>query len=260
MILRSALVLTGALCLLPLAPGATLPAAAQDGLVVHQGSVGIGTASPSEKLHVLENANTNTLIVAENPNGGSAAAGILRARSNSATVNFQAHGDGRTLSRFGEVLASWAEFLQVTGNGLIVGTYGNTPLILGTNSNNVLEITPGGAILHRGSTLHADYVFDADYDLPTIDEQAEHMFSQKHLPAIGPARVTDDGREVVELGSDRQGIVEELEKAHIYIAQLHERLKEKETEVERLQGVEDEMGALSSRLEAIEAALAANDR
>jgi hypothetical protein len=257
MIVRRTLILAGALCLFQFAPGIAPPAAAQDALVVEQGNVGVGTATPSEKLHVRENANTNTLIVAENVSGGATAAGVLRARSNSATVNFQAHGNGRSLSRFGEVLGSWAEFLQVNGNGLIIGTYGSTPLILGTNSNNVLEITPGGSILHRGGTIHADYVFEPGYELPSIDEQAEHMFAQKHLPAIGPARVGEDGQEVIELGSDRRGIVEELEKAHIYIAQLNERLKEKEAEVERLQGVETEMEELSSRLEAIEAALAA---
>jgi hypothetical protein len=211
------------------------PGAPNNALVVDtDGQVGVGLLSPTEMIHVQESANVNTLIVAENTSDGTAAAGVLRARSNAATVNFQAHGNGRTLSRFGEPLAGWAEFLQVNGNGLIIGTFGDTPLILGTARNNVLEITPGGSLLHRGATIHADYVFEPGYELPSIGEQTDYMWSNKHLPAIGAARVGDDGREVVELGSDRQAIVEELEKAHIYIGQLHERLERMERTIEEL--------------------------
>lgn len=110
------------------------------------GRIGIGTATPAERLHVLESSDANTLITSENANAGLNAAGALRAKSDSAIVNFQAHGSGRTLSRFGQPLASWAEFLQVTGNGLIIGTIADKPLILGTNNTNRLHIAPNGSI------------------------------------------------------------------------------------------------------------------
>ncbi len=46
------------------------------------------------------------------------------------------------------------------------------------------------------------------------------MWANKHLAAI-PAAVTDrNGLEVIEMGAHQRGIVEELEKAHIYIEQL----------------------------------------
>jgi hypothetical protein len=128
-------------------PFRIMASAPSDSLVVaSDGRVGMGTASPTEKLHVFENANANTLITVENPNTGLSAAGALRAKSDSATVNFQAHGSGRTLSRFGQPLASWAELLEVTGNGLIVGTLADKPLILGTNSVNRLHITASGNV------------------------------------------------------------------------------------------------------------------
>ncbi|HWM92934.1 MAG TPA: tail fiber domain-containing protein [Thermoanaerobaculia bacterium] len=114
--------------------------------VATTGRVGLGTATPAERLHVLENANANTIITAENPNTGLSALGALRARSDTATVNFQAHGSGRTIARFGQTLASWAEFLQVSGNGLIIGTVVDKPLILGTNSANRVHIAADGNI------------------------------------------------------------------------------------------------------------------
>ncbi len=114
--------------------------------VTSGGNLGIGTASPTDKLHLFENVNVNTLLTIENPNTGLSAAGVLRTKSDSATMNFQSHGSGRTISRFGQSLASWGEFLQVTGNGLIIGTLADKPLILGTNSANRLHITSGGNV------------------------------------------------------------------------------------------------------------------
>lgn len=115
------------------------------------GKVGVGTASPSERLHVFENADANTLLTVENPGTGLMSAGVLRAKSDSATVNFQAHGSGRTVSRFGRTLASWNEMLAVSGNGLIFGTLGSTPLVFGTNSTERMQIGGAGGVTITGN-------------------------------------------------------------------------------------------------------------
>ena len=39
------------------------------------------------------------------------------------------------------------------------------------------------------------------------------------------AEVDENGREIIRIGSHRKGIVEELEKAHIYIEQLNIKIK-----------------------------------
>jgi hypothetical protein len=115
------------------------------------GDVGVGTASPDEKLHVFENVDANTFLTVENPNTGTSAGGFIRAQSDTATANFQAHGSGRTLTRFGRTLGGWAEMLQTTGNGLIVGTLTGVPLILGTNSTNRVEIGGSGGVTVTGN-------------------------------------------------------------------------------------------------------------
>jgi len=58
------------------------------------------------------------------------------------------------------------------------------------------------------------------------------MWANKHLPAIPKATVDENGNEIVEVGSHRKGIVEELEKAHIYISQLEERLSKIESSLQ----------------------------
>ncbi|MBL8252585.1 MAG: tail fiber domain-containing protein [Candidatus Competibacter sp.] len=91
------------------------------------GLLGIGTSTPAVKLHTFESTNANTFITVENPATGASSAGVLRAKSNTATVNFQAPGSARTIARFGQTLGGWAEFLQMDGNGLIAGTNSAKP-------------------------------------------------------------------------------------------------------------------------------------
>jgi hypothetical protein len=107
---------------------------------------GVGTATPGANFHVLDTTNQNSFILMENNNTGTAAVGVLRAKSNTAQVNFQSHGSGRTLSRFGVVLGGWNEFLASAGNGLAIGTSGAVPLILGTASAARINILSDGKV------------------------------------------------------------------------------------------------------------------
>jgi len=92
-----------------------------------------------------------------------------------------------------------------------------------------------GAIVQRGAVLHADYVFEPDYPLESIEEHASWMWSKKHLPAIPQGEVDRTGRQVVEVGAHRRGIVEELEKSHIYIEQLNVEITELIQRLEELE-------------------------
>jgi len=119
-----------------------------NGNVVYSGTgnVGIGTATPTSVLHVFQNSNANSFLMIENTNLGLSAAAVLRAKADVATVNFQSHASTRTLSRFGVSIGGWSEFLQVAGNGLLLGSFGNVPVILGTNSLNRVHISGGGNV------------------------------------------------------------------------------------------------------------------
>ena len=114
----------------------------------------------------------------------------------------------------GATFASTApnQFLIQAANG--VGINNNAP-------QGALDVD--GLIFHRGGVKNADYVFEDDYRLESIEEHSESMWREKHLPAVGAGEKDDEGREYVEYGSRMRGILEELEKAHIYIEQLHNR-------------------------------------
>ena len=89
--------------------------------------------------------------------------------------------------------------------------------------------------------MHADYVFQDDYELESIEKHAEFMWREKHLTAAATAQTNEDGQEIVEYGSRMRGILEELEKAHIYIEQLHHRNKGLERELRDVQQVAAEL-------------------
>ena len=91
-----------------------------------------------------------------------------------------------------------------------------------------------GTIYQRGGTLHADYVFEPGYELESIESHAEFMKTNKHLKAMPKATKDENGLEVVNLGSHNRGLLEELEKAHLYIDQLNERLKVLEAKLQTI--------------------------
>jgi len=138
---------------------------------------------------------------------------------------------GLRVSADGDFLGS---FLRTSGNLIANGEIykqGVDPVYI----NDDLDVN--GKIYQRGTQIHADYVFEPNYKLESIDEHSEYMWANMHLKAIPKARLDENGQEIVEAGAHRRGIVEELEKAHIYIEQLHERIKMMEEKMAKLEAV-----------------------
>jgi len=116
------------------------------------GLVGIGTASPSNQVHVLNTQDANTIVDVQNANNTTSAAAVFRANADTATLSMFAHATARTISRFGVTLGGWNEINAGSGNGLVVGTVAAVPLILGTNSVNRLQIDGStGAVTVSGN-------------------------------------------------------------------------------------------------------------
>jgi len=99
-----------------------------------------------------------------------------------------------------------------------------------------------------GGGCTPDYVFKPGYELESIDEHAESMWANSHLPAVGKG--SKDGS--FEITKTTWGMLEELEKAHIYIDQLNDQLRQKTGEIEQLKA---KSGEVQSRLARLESAL-----
>ena len=236
-------------CALTVALGALAPshATAQNAvLVAPNGDVGIGTSSPIEKLHVLENVDAVTVLRVENPNSGASTAGALVTASDIGGLSVISHSSSRALSRWGHALGGWTELLQWGGsNGLIVGTASSKPLILGTNNTHRVHITgagsvgvgtsapaslfhvnggdirvSGGSFIDDGTTLNApDYVFEPEYDLMPLDELQAFIAQEKHLPNVPSAReVKEQG---LNLSQFQMRLLEKVEELTLYTLALH---------------------------------------
>jgi hypothetical protein len=112
------------------------------------------------------------------------------------------------------------------------------------------DVTVTGALHVSGACCGPDYVFDSAYKLASIEDQAAYMWKNRHLPAVGAARTNSDGSAVVDVFSQSKGMLEELEKAHIYIEKLHREIQALRAEAsERDAQVRAELAALRKRLD-----------
>lgn len=180
------------------------PSASSNALVIDTDSdIGMGTLSPSEELHVLKSDADDVFIRLENSNATTQNAGFTLVNS-AATWNFFNAGNGRF--RISGAPGTVLEIDDDTGDVTI---------------NNDLTVS--------GTCNGCDAVFQPEWPLESIEEHAEAMWSQSYLPAVGP---TAEGETSIDVFQKVTGILQELEKAHIYIDQLHQRVAELETRLE----------------------------
>lgn len=151
--------------------------------------------------------------------------------------------------------ALWFDGTQFSWGYDGTSNYFQDPIGIGTKTpKGALDVN--GAIYQRGGLLHADYVFEPGYKLESIEDHGHSMWAQKHLPAIPAAQRDAAGQEIVEVGAHQRGIVEELEKAHIYIEKLNEQNKELARQnrdlAERMTRLENLVERLAAGREAIQ--------
>jgi hypothetical protein len=270
------------------------------------GIVGVGTDSPSKKLHVRSNGSSGGILIEVDSDNRNHSAVIEFTEKNmhGASVTYYPMTDSLILNNdlgwdlyvtkkgntcVGGYIQEWAtdggamRRLMVAGNArrnengtpIVVdiarfqGTIGYIDFDSGGNmitakrdlrfrtraGNQIaLTLTEGGNVvveqklIVNGPFIHnvqgnsADYVFESSYQLISIEDQSRFMWKNKHLPAVPKRKVDENGNEVIEIGEYQRGLLEELEKAHIYISRLNEKLKEKDDQIslliERVQRLE----------------------
>lgn len=179
------------------------------------GDVGFGTTSPDKNLDIEDDGPAIRLT----HTGTNASNWDILNNPATGRLSFSDDIDGvRVPFKFGQ---------NSVNNLLRVGIVNTTTVSVGG------DLAVSGNITATG-TITPDYVFKSDYTLLSIEEHADTMWNNHHLPYVAAAKENEAGKGLINLGQRSQGLLEELEIAHIYIEQLHKRLTALESEQETL--------------------------
>jgi hypothetical protein len=176
--------------------------------VTPAGDVGFGTNTPSAQAHVQgDSASFLRLLQLENLGGDFAG---FRFTTTGGSIDFNKAG----------------------GNSFRLNVVDGDTWELQLNPDG--DLTISGSIFTAGScSAGCDRVFSTDYALPSIEEHSDAMWRDSYLPTVGP---TIEGQPI-NLSDKTERMLNELEKAHIYIDQLHQRLKALESQQAEMQAV-----------------------
>lgn len=110
------------------------------------------------------------------------------------------------------------------------------------------DLTIAGSLFSGGPTCGGgcDLVFDPGYELESIEEHAASMWRNRHLPAVGATAERAARFNVTEKVG---GMLNELEKAHIYIERLNQNLRDKDEKIEAILAENEDLAARLERLE-----------
>jgi hypothetical protein len=193
------------------------------------GNIAVGGGFPSAALHLERDNGTARILVEET--GAIGAQELFQMKSNG--------GSYFTMSN----TASGRDWFFTHENNL----RGRFIITSSTNPSEGLFLDPdgdmsiGGTLTTGGGTCGGgcDAVFSDGYALPSIREHAEAMWSLGHLPNVGP---TPENAPINV--SDKLGrMLNELEHAHIYIAQQDDKISALTTQMKALQ---DQLDALKN--------------
>ena len=213
------------------------PAKAQtDSLRINpNGDIGMGTLSPTASLHV-ERSNGSAKVLVEETSGASVQRTLFKIK-NKGQTEFRIENT--------DTANEWVFGLR-TDNVFVIaegGAGGKAFQFSGNSGNMVLS---GGDFITEANT-YPDYVFEPGYELESIEQHSAYMWENSHLPAVGSGK----GKKM-SLGKTTAAMLEELEKAHIYIERLNERLKAGQAEAARkdarIAGLEQRFARLESVL------------
>jgi hypothetical protein len=170
--------------------------------ILGNGDMGLGTATPAGNLDV---------------NSGAAHTTIMLTNTNAQWEIKNSVGSGRLT--FGAVpgVKPMKFDSGANNNLLLVGTKSPDQVNITGNLVTTGTITTGGPTCGGG----CDAVFDANYNLLSIEDHAAQMYANKHLPAVGPTVP----HAPLNISEQYGRMLNELEKAHIFIADLNQRNK-----------------------------------
>ncbi|MEX6690310.1 hypothetical protein QTN47_22560 [Danxiaibacter flavus] len=188
--------------------------AANGNAVFMNGSVGIGCKSPASDLHIQKNAVGGTVATIENTYDSYA---HLELKSNNKTWQWSKRpsyeGDGLNLW-YRNNNDPWRQHLTITTSGNFgIGTVDPKDYKLAVNGPAIFT----KAVIKNYSNW-PDYVFDSNYQLPSLESISIFIKENKHLPEVPSALAIE--RDGHDLGEVQKLLLKKVEELTLYVIEL----------------------------------------
>jgi len=219
-----------------LRPDNTFASSVNDNIYTN-GFVGFNVQNPVATIH------TNGTIRFDNLANAATPAFILGTDSNGNVFEYPAATGGGAISdsdwlKPDNTLATSIDD-NIYTNGK-VGINTNTfPSLIGTEDVSFYNLFVTGGILTEEVRVAlvgewADYVFKADYKLPSLQEVEKHIKDEGHLINIPSAEEVEQNG--IELGEMNKLLLEKVEELTLYMIELNKKIEAQQKEIETLKG------------------------
>ncbi|WP_425099956.1 hypothetical protein [Tropicibacter sp. S64] len=195
------------------------------------GNVSVGMASPQASLHV-QRSDGSARVLVENTTASAAAAREMFTMRNNGGSYFTLENTATNRQWY------FVHEHNPAGRFFINHSDGGRQMALTRTG----DMTISGQLFTGGScAAGCDRVFDSDYPLPSLAEQMAAIREKGHLPNVGPTE--EDGP--FNLSAMSTGMLNELEKAYLYIDRLQTAHDAQKAEIDALRA---EVRALAKRM------------
>ena len=249
-----------------------------DLLLLHNGNLGLGAPNPAARLDILSTSGqTESLTryrIADAPNDYLQIANSTGSPNQFIPVIKGHHqSDNRYSIQF---MGTTSEGNDVGGNAVVNfdarrtnGPISNRPLFLwtsyttkmmtmtangnlgiGTTNPNGWKLAVNGKIRAKEikvETNWADYVFDKEYNLPTLLEVENHIKEKGHLQNIPSAKEVE--KNGIELGEMNKKLLEKIEELTLYTIAQEKKLQHQQTNIQKLETKNQELEVRLTKLE-----------
>lgn len=220
------------------------------------GNVGINTSSPQEKFSI-HGKHMGTTILVHADNGSNVPADLMFWASEPG-LTYSGVGIGNNIKNYENGLSmerlntsKGGSYIRLLDNEINFNLVSNTgvkqqSLTLYPNGNASLQGKFETKEIKVTLTPTADFVFDENYNLPSLEDIEKHIKEKKHLPEIASAAMME--KEGVNIGEFQIKLLQKIEELTLYSIEQNKQLK---SQSEKLDQLQEENKILKSQSEEI---------